>query len=435
MNLRSRCASLALTAFTALSSTAGDAAAQTPTSPYLLGDWHGQRSALADDGLRFKLAYTGEAAHNVRGGSRELTRYTDQWQLNATLDLDKLWRWHGATFQLTYTSRHGDDLGAEARIGNYQLIQEVYGRGQTVHLTDLWLEQAWLSGQLAWKLGRMTVGEDFASFSCDFQNLTFCGAQPGNLVGDYWVNWPTSVWATRLKLATSAHSYVQLGAYQVNPHYVDDRWARHNGWKPDNPGGTLGVLVPLEFGWTPTWRDLPGSYKLGAWYSNARVDDLVLDRQRQPRILSGQPALQHEARYGGYINFQQQVSGDAGDVGATLFLNLSQADHRSAATDRQLSLGVTYRGPLHRADDLLGFALGATHTNSRLARAARLFNAARPGADRARRGDELVGELFYSWSARPWLSLRPNLQYIRHPGGDTGNSDAWVLGLKNNLVF
>ena len=34
------------------------------------------------------------------------------------------------------------------------------------------------------RMVRLTVGEDFASFSCDFQNLTFCGAQPGNLVLD-----------------------------------------------------------------------------------------------------------------------------------------------------------------------------------------------------------------------------------------------------------
>lgn len=61
------------------------------------------------------------------------------------------------------------------------------------------------------------MGEDFANFSCDFQNLTFCGSQPGNLVSGYWVNWPTSQWATRIKLQVSQQTYVQIGAYQVNP--------------------------------------------------------------------------------------------------------------------------------------------------------------------------------------------------------------------------
>ena len=98
------------------------------------------------------------------------------------------------------------------------LIQEVYGRGQTWHMTQFWLNQSFLDNRVQWKIGRLTVGEDFASFSCDFQNLTFCGAQPGNLVGSYWVNWPTSQWATRLKVSTSEQTYVQAGVYQVNPN-------------------------------------------------------------------------------------------------------------------------------------------------------------------------------------------------------------------------
>jgi porin len=56
-----------------------------------------------------------------------------------------------------------------------------------------------IDGAVDWKIGRITFGEDFASFSCDFQNLTFCGAQPSNLVGNYIYNWPVSQRATRLK--------------------------------------------------------------------------------------------------------------------------------------------------------------------------------------------------------------------------------------------
>ena len=117
--------------------------------------------------------------------------------------MDKLLGWHGGTFQRTITDRNGRNLGADAGIGNNMLIQEVYGRGQTWHMTQFWLNQAFLDNRVQWKIGRLTVGEDFASFSCDFQNLTFCGSQPGNLVGSYWVNWPTSQWATRLKVNTS----------------------------------------------------------------------------------------------------------------------------------------------------------------------------------------------------------------------------------------
>src|SRR5690606_41190538 len=64
-----------------------------------------------------------------------LTRHADQWTFGTTLDLERLWGWRGARFRAVMTHRSGDDLGTDAGIGNNQLLQEVYGRGQTWHLT------------------------------------------------------------------------------------------------------------------------------------------------------------------------------------------------------------------------------------------------------------------------------------------------------------
>ncbi|KLD63304.1 carbohydrate porin, partial [Luteibacter rhizovicinus] len=77
-----------------------------------------------------------------------------------------------AKFTVVVTDRNGRNLGADANIGNNQLIQEVYGRGQTWHLTIFALEQKFLDDRLTLKLGRLPVGEDVNQFSCDFQNLT-----------------------------------------------------------------------------------------------------------------------------------------------------------------------------------------------------------------------------------------------------------------------
>src|SRR6201991_2698164 len=264
------------------------------TSKYLFGDWGGTRSRLADEGVTFDLGYGSELAHNYSGGDREITRYTDQWKLGTAFDLQKLWGWQGAKFTIVVTDRNGRNIGADANIGNNQLIQEVYGRGQTWHLTIFALEQKFLDDRLTVKLGRLPVGEDVNQFSCDFQNLTFCGAQPGNIVGDYWINWPTSQWATVLKFATTKDTFLQLGAYQLSADYVDDEYARHKGLSLDVPD-TDGWLLPLEFGWTPTWKGMPGSYKAGVWYNTAGGDDLVDDVNHQPRALTGDGPRQHDS--------------------------------------------------------------------------------------------------------------------------------------------
>jgi len=415
---------------------AGVQAGELSTSPYLAGDWNGLRQQLAERGTTFNFSYGSQVAHNFSGGTEHLTRYTDQWTFGTTLDLDKHWGWQGGTFQFTMTDRNGRNLGADANIGNSQLIQEVYGRGQTWHLTQLWLNQKLFENRLQLKFGRMTLSEDFFSFSCDFQNLTFCSAQPGNLVGDYWVNWPTSRWAARVKYTPTPDSYLQFGVYQDNPKYVDDRWARRNGWKPNNPSGTTGALMPLEAGWQPSWHGLPGSYKLGAWYNTSEGDDLYFDVNHAPRGITGLDALQRNAQYGAYLSLQQQVSGIANGRGATLFLNFTQADRNTARLDHQFTLGVQYKGLFEeRGQDSVGLALGATHNNGRFADAVEQGNARTGQAIVAGRSYEYVGEAYYAWVPLPSITVRPNLQYILHPGGTTRNSNAFVLGLKSILVF
>jgi DNA-directed RNA polymerase subunit L len=106
-------------------------------------------------------------------------------------------------------------------------------------------------------------------------------------LGGYWVNWPTSQWGARAKVHTSAETYAQIGVYQVNPNYVDDGWARRNGWKLNNPGGTTGALIPLEFGWMPTIEGRPGTYRAGVWYNTSNGKDLYEDVNGNARGITG----------------------------------------------------------------------------------------------------------------------------------------------------
>src|SRR4051812_44224128 len=208
---------------------AAPALADEPPGGTLTGDWGGLRSRLRQAGLELSVEWTTETAYNARGGDRELVRYTDQWAFQAMLDLDRLAGLHGANVQVTFTDRNGQLLDPDARLGTLQQTQEVYGRGQTWRLTQLWYDQTYLNGLLDWKVGRMTVGEDFATFDCYFQNLTFCGAQPGNIVGDYWYNWPVSQGATRLKLNLPAATYAQVGVYQQNNGFLES----HDAFLPN----------------------------------------------------------------------------------------------------------------------------------------------------------------------------------------------------------
>jgi porin len=286
-NLAGRAAMAAVILVVAPPAMADDPA---PQHPWLFGDWGGLRTKLQDKGVDLQLGYTSEIALNALGGTGTEITNTDQYTAGITLDLNKLVGLPGATFQTTFTQRTGRNLVDDANLGTLQLVQEVWGRGQTTRLTQFWFDQSFDQGLVDWKIGRMTFGEDFASFSCDFQNLTFCGADPGNLVGDYIFNWPISQWATRVKFSLGKTGYVQAGVYDVNPRYLN----LENEVAPVFFSGSTGALIPVEFAWLPSFDNgrLPGSYKIGGWYDTSTADDVVDDVNGDLIALTGQPAMQ-----------------------------------------------------------------------------------------------------------------------------------------------
>lgn len=403
--------------------------ARSPPRPTLAGEQ--ERTRLKDRGVDLSLSYGSETAWNVRGGERERVRETGQFTFGATLDMEKLAGIEGGTFQGTVTYRRGYDLGEKAGLGVLQQVQEVYGRGQTWRLTQFWYQQELGDSGVDLKLGRMTMGEDFAAFSCEFMNLTFCGSQPGNIVGDYWFNWPVSQWAARVRVETANDLYAQAGVFEVNPKNLE------NDFTIGHFKGATGVLVPLEVGWEPALgpNELPGYYKLGGWYNTANGNDVHLDINRAPRSLTGLPPLRRSGRYGGYVMVQQQVSGRAEEArtvsGLTLFFNATQADRNTSRIDNQITAGLFYTGLLQaRPEDVVGLAVGRTNVN---ARAGRDLPGPRRRAEKP--GAEYAAELFYGFHVSEWLVLQPNVQYIVNPGGFDNNRDIVVFGLKANLVL
>jgi porin len=396
--------------------------------PWLFGDWAGERLRLRDKGFDFQFGYVSEVAYNATGGDRQMVRYADQWTAGVTLDLDKLVGVPDARFQVTFTQRDGRNLSTDARLGTLQQVQEVFGRGQTARLTQFWYQQTFAGDLLDWKIGRMTFGEDFAAFSCDFQNLTFCGANPGNLDGDYIYNWPISQWGTRLKVNIQDFGYVQAGVYDMNPRYLGTADALLPVWFENSTG----ALLPAEVAWTPTFGDgtLPGSYKVGGWYATASADSVAYDKNGDFFAVSGLRPAQERGRWGAYINFQQQLS-----ERVNVFLNAVWSDERTSFTDRQGAIGLVYTGPFaSRPQDDIAFAAGATHVNNKVAKSQRAQNRAGRGPV-AVQDTEYAFEVYYTVRPVAGLLFRPNVQYVHRPGGTDKNKDVLVLGLKTSANF
>jgi porin len=409
----------------------------------MTGDWGGTRNELLQQGYDFTLDYVGELGYNARGGYDQdrTARWAGQFTLGAQLDLQKIFGWHDATFKLAITEREGSNISndriSDPRAPMYSSNQEVWGRGQTWRLTQMWISQSYLDQKLNLKFGRFGEGEDFNSFPCDFQNLAMCGSQMGNWAGSgIWFNWPISQWAGRIKYELASQVFVQVGAYEHNPSLLED----NNGFKLNMSGGE-GLILPVELIWTPTVNSLPGEYRVGAYYSTADADDV--ESREVPGDVASNP-VSRDSKHGYWLVAQQQVTAHEGDLsrGLSLFANVTVQDRETSQVGHFIQAGLTYKGLFDaRPQDDLGFGVARISTNSRYRNNQKAINQANNQTDynnpayQPVQGNEYDAELYYGVHATKWLIIRPNIQYVHNPGGVSEVDNAWVAGVKIQSSF
>lgn len=414
-------------------------------SPWMLGDWNGKRSELSQQGYDFKLDYTSETGSNLHGGYNhdKTVRYSDQWTLGAHLDLQKILGWHDAEFQLTLNNRNGDNISndriGDPRVGTISSSQEVWGRGSVTRLTQMWYQQKFFDQALSVKLGRFNEGEDFNTFPCDFQNLALCGSQVGDWDGGIWYNWPISQWAMRVKYQINPELFAQIGVFEQNPSNLEN----DNAFKLSG-SGTQGALIPVELVWSPTVDGLPGEYRAGYYYSTADSQDVYKNSNGQSAAATGSAYRGASSKHGMWLNLRQQVTSVDGNPsrGLSLFVNGTVHDKKTNKVDNYVSVGGFYKGPFDaRPQDDIGLAIARIHVNPAYRknadaqnRAAAVYDYSDP-AFMPLQDTEYNAELYYGVHLANWLTVRPNLQYIRHPGGVNNVDDALVAGLKIQSSF
>lgn len=411
----------------------GDAAQPLPdpvTAPPfgLSGDWGGIRAKLLDRGISITASYGGEVAHNAQGGHRSAVTTANQAVLGAAFDLERLGIIDGGQAHITITQRHGENLGDAAGFPQIMLVQEVYGRGNIVRLTEMWWSQR-LTSDLSLKIGRMPVN-DFGTFGCDFMNLGLCGAQMPNTANDYVLAWPISQWGVVATFGSDKHLYLRVGAYQITQHNLDQDHPVELG----DFGHASGALLPLEFGISPAFgrAQLKGTYKFGGWYDTSEANDVFLNQDRQPLVLDGGLPLRRSGRYGAYVAMEQEIAKIGGDAGRSvgIFAGGTIADRRTAPIDYQLRAGLLVTGPFaNRKSDKIGVGISVSHRNERIARGEALVDPATV------QHSETAIEIFYSLTVLNFLKLQPSLQYVIDPGGIKRGSDLVILGLKFGITL
>lgn len=380
------------------------------------------RAALEERGVRLIGDYKAEASANVFGGERHDAAVAGQLSVGVRIDGGSAGL-TGGVLQALATVRHGRDLSQVAGLGLLEQPQEVYGRGNVVRLTELSYQQSLNSGGVVFKAGRLPAG-DFASFTCEFSNLSFCGAAPGNVVSDYWLNYPLATWAAWVKLRRRA-AYLKVGVEEDNPNNRDEAFFVSRR-------GARGAILHAEGGWTPVFGGgrLPGRYVVGAWRSTTP----------QPATGTASVGTSHgEGRGGLYAQAQQQITGTATEdpvtgtitrqSGLDAFVTIVRADRGTSRLTDQLTAGLVLNAPMQsRPDDFVGLAIARTRYDRAINWRERAGD-----ASASRRGAETVVEFLYSVGVARGLTLRPNLQYVLSPGGVARARAVLLSGVRLDL--
>lgn len=415
----------ALLSLMAAMTTAQAESAFDPQGQYLLGDWNGQRTELAQQGIKFEANLLTDTAYLADGGRNAgadpLT--SAQLWLGTQLDLEKLAGWNGVTVRAAMSARQGQSTSIrdlqDPSAPQMANAQGTFGRGnQDSRLSELSIEKNYKEQGLSIKAGRLGLGMDFNVMACDFASTAFCAAQMGKWQGNIWMNTPVSQWGARIKQQLNPELAVQVGVYEFNPDNGNGA-KEDQGWSLDTEHAD-GVTIPAEIVWTPKSliNNLPGSYRVGGMYNTA--DDPI----NQKDIVTGQA---EDRTFAGWLAIEQQLTSTGqGRQGLHSFANFTWHDRVTNKVDHSQQLGVKYIGLLDsQPNDILGLAVNRVHVNNRFAESRPAFNA----------DAEYNIELNYSYNATKWLMLRPNLQYVVNPGATNNVDNALLLGLTSRIIF
>lgn len=416
--------SLALLPLMAAMTSAQAESAFDSQGQYLLGDWNGKRTELAQQGIKFEANLLTDTAYLADGGRNEgadpLT--SAQLWLGTQLDMEKLAGWDGVTVRAVATARQGQSTSVRDLQGDaaqWANVQGTFGRGnQDSRLTELSIEKNYKEQGLSIKAGRLGLGMDFNVMACDFASTAFCAAQMGKWQGNIWMNTPVAQWGARVKQQLNPDVAVQVGVYEFNPDNGNGA-KEGQGWSLDTDNAD-GVTIPAEVIWTPKSlvNGLPGSYRVGGMYNTA--DDVA----NQKDVATGEGK---NRTFAGWLAVEQQLTSTGnGRQGLHSFANFTWHDRDTNKVDNSQQLGLKYIGLVDsQPNDILGLAVNRVHVNDRFADSRPVYDASA----------EYNIELNYSYNATKWLMLRPNLQYVINPGSSNKVDNALVLGLTTRVIF
>lgn len=354
--------------------------------------------------LTYSLVYTADLA-GVPGNGVHAGRYLDNLDAVADLDLEKAVGWHGATVHAYVLNNSGgapNDLA-----GTLQGVDNIEVAAPRLRMFELWLEQSFAGGRASLRGGLYNLNSEF--YSNETAGLFLAPAFGiGSELAATGPNGPSIFPSTALGLRMNADlgggAYARVAVLNANAGVMGDPQGVDFSFDD-------GVLTIAQVG-----LNRPLKVSFGVWrYSKLQADIRDLDAAGAPTPRRAQ---------GAYLQAEHRLFGAEEGRSASAFMRLGVSDGSTTPFRGGWQAGVRVAQPFTGRPEgalAIGFEQGVLDQK---------FQANLQDQGVTASSAESGIEVTYVDRIAPRMTVQPDLQWIRHAGGDNAAPDRWVVALR-----
>ena len=401
---------------------------------YMLGDWGGERTALAKEGVTFDFNNIGDFQADVSGSQTHHATYFGRFRASTDIDFNKLSDFDGEFF-FSAIWQYGRNLSGDYLHTN-TLTSSIAGE-ESERIDQFWYQQGFFNSKFKVKLGQIAGVNEFGA--TDFFDILF---------NDELGYAPNALFNTRVPFSPAGKPGIVLwgdlsditpGLYVKGGVFT----GYDNPYRPDSNGVYYhddfnhGISAAFEVGYKEQNTSYDGVYKLGV----TGTPDTPYNNPATGQLYHGDYNIYATVEKTVYHPLKLVQSNDPKDMKSStsevldtsrgldlLFQFYGEPGDRNPF-QYEFTMGGRYTGLFDsRPKDKLGF--GLIYSDNGIAFSEANINSGGPGL-----GGETTLELDYQFAITPWFAIQPDVQYIIDPGGNSDRDNITVLALRTIVQF
>jgi porin len=405
----------------------------------LTGAWDGWRTQLDEQGIAIEAVLIGDVMRNVFGGVRRKTVLIQNIDVKLLIDTETLLGWKGSTALVSALQNNGNSISAHT--GDVQGVSNIEAV-QTIRFFEAWIQQNVWENRISLLGGLYDLNSEFdymesaSVFIQSSQGLGGAFAASG-LTGP--PTFPAAGLGARIRFQPDPRYYLQAGIFDGAPgksrslERVDFSWNRNGGTLAAAEAGLFVFGGNKLSGYSTlstrerrlaVGREVAADYRakiaLGFWnYSRNYADIHFSPSHTTPRDNEQGLYLLVDTKW--YLPTEHASN----KKHLSVFLRLGTANNTLSRYNFYSGGGITLTGLIPGDETgIIGFSVASVHSSE-------IYLDRYPDYPLS----ETVLEWTYLMDVFPWFSLQPDVQYVIHPGAAPGLDNAWVFGLRTNIVL